>query len=490
MLKRAALLLGLSSLLAPPVLSRQRALDYLYRYDCQPGTPDHLMSAAALGGNRALVCGNQGIALVDLAALPAGGTSGYLDRLTGINCRDLVVRPDEQYVFVNSHRAGSGDSFGFDVVRIVGNTLAHVTSVAESEVLYEKMCLDGDLLYVAAHGRGLRVYDVSDPATPALHGGLASGFVDAFDVEVSGGLAYVADGAGGLKVVDVSNPAAPVIVDGEDLATALGTYEELTLRDGRAYVAAGALGLVVYELPSLASRTVHDLPGCAESLCWVGDVLAVGTFSGVELFEIGAGTQVTRVAGELAHRRGTTAKLRLAEGVASAPDDRLIVANWSYADVYELRELAASAQPDIDCDRQRLRFAPGGGVQSVRVSNDGGAALTIASVSSTSTAFSTSYTGGTLQPGESVTFDVTYAGGPVSTGSARLLLSSDDPDENPLPIQVFGNTAYLDPGEPTPDFTLTTLARDPQTGEVTTGAPLSLSGQAGKVVWFAVYGSW
>ncbi len=490
MIRSVLFSLGLSTLLAAAGHAQQGTLEYLYRYNCQSGEPDHLMNSAVISGDRALICGNRGIALVDLGSLPAGGSNSYLYRLLGINCRDLYVSADEEYVFVNTHRASGGDSFGFDVVRITGNTLSKVTAVAESEVLYEKMCLVGDLLYVAAHSHGLRVYDVSDPAAPTLHGSLEDGFVDAFDVEVSGSTAYVADGAGGLKVVDVSDPTAPVIVDGEDLGSALGTYEELTVRDGRLYVAVGAVGLAVYELPSLASRTVYDLAGAAESLCWVGDALAVGTFSATELFEVGAGTQVTLLAREQAHRRGTNARLRLAEGVAPAPGNRVLVAGWNYLDVYELKDAGAGTQPDIDCDRQRLRFAPTGGVQSVTVSNDGAGALNVSSVGSTSSAFSASWSGGTLQPGESVTFDITYAGSGTSVGSGRILLQSNDPDENPLPIQVFGNTTYLDPGEPATDFTLTTLERDSQTGEIVNGPPITLSQQTGKVVWFAVFATW
>ena len=124
------------------------------------------------------------------------------------------------------------------------------------------------------------------------------------------------------------------------------------------------------------------------------------------------------------------------------------------------------------------------------VSNDGAGALNVSSVGSTSSAFSASWSGGTLQPGESVTFDITYAGSGTSVGSGRILLQSNDPDENPLPIQVFGNTTYLDPGEPATDFTLTTLERDSQTGEIVNGPPITLSQQTGKVVWFAVFATW
>ncbi len=481
---------GMLLLLAAPLASQQMALDYLYRYNCQPGTPDHLMGVAALSGDRALVAGNQGLALVDLAALPAQGTSSYLFRLTGINARDLYLRPDEQYVFVNSHRSGGANHFGFDVVRINGNALQKVTSVAEDGVLYEKMCLAGDRLYVAAHAHGIRIYDVSSPQAPVLVGQLADGFDDAFDIEVTGTTAYVADGGGGLKIVDVSDETAPQLTAGETLATAVGTYEELSIRDGRVWVAAGGAGLAAYQLGSLSSRTFHPVPSCAESLCWVGEWLAVGSLAATTVFEVGPGTAASPVASENAHRRGPNASLRFAEGVGAASGDRLMVAGWNFMDVYEILPAASSTQPDINCDAQRIRFAPAGGAREVTLSNDGAGALTVSSVSSTSSYFSAGWSGGTLAPGQSVSFDVTYSGSGPSGGSGRILIQSNDPDEGTLPIQVFGNTTYLDPGEPAVDFTLQTLERDPQTGLVVHGSPFTLSQHSGKVVWFSVFGTW
>ena len=73
--------------------------------------------------------------------------------------------------------------------------------------------------------------------------------------------------------------------------------------------------------------------------------------------------------------------------------------------------------------------------------------------------------------------------------SASTFAHSNDPDEDPLPIQVFGNTTYLDPGEASIDFTLPSIRRDELTGDYIE-APLTLSDHLGKIVWFQVYGHW
>ena len=99
----------------------------------------------------------------------------------------------------------------------------------------------GDLAYVAAHYSGLRVIDVSNPASPVELG--------AFDidwsvgsVEVVGDLAYV--GSGLLRVIDVSNPHLPVHLG------ALGTPDrprDVTVVGELVYVAANESGLRIMD---------------------------------------------------------------------------------------------------------------------------------------------------------------------------------------------------------------------------------------------------
>ena len=477
-MRRFLWLIGGLVCLAASLAGQAMTLEYQGRYNCQPG-PDHLMGTVALSGDRALVGGNKGIALVDLKALPVGGTQNYLGLVSWGNPRDFYLTKDEQHVFVNTDRSG------FTVAQIQGNVLGMVTTRNETGVFYDKMCLDGNYLYVAAHAHGIRIFDVSQPANPTTVGRLDQGFVDAFAIAVDGNTAYVADGAGGLKIVDVTDRRAPRIVTGETLATAKGTYEDITVKNGRVYAAAGGAGLAVYEAGKLASRTLVPVPGCAESLCWVGNHLAMGTLAGVVVFAPGAGTTVTQVAQETSHRRGTTASLRFAEGVASS-GNLLLVADWNYLDVYELKPASTGTQPDINCDVQRVRFKPSGGRCRATVTNNGSGALQISSVTSSSAAFQVSYPGGTLSPGQSAWFDIVFTGG---TASGVITIQSNDPDENPLPIQVFGETTYLDPGENAPDFTVTTLIRDKNSGQLKQGS-FTLSQHRGQAIWFNAFASW
>ena len=68
----------------------------------------------------------------------------------------------------------------------------------------------GKYEYVAAGLAGLKIYDVSDPANPALVGACDTPG-NAQSVKVQDGYAYVADGAAGMQVIDISDPTNPTI---------------------------------------------------------------------------------------------------------------------------------------------------------------------------------------------------------------------------------------------------------------------------------------
>jgi len=461
-------------------------LEYQGRYDCQAG-PDHLMDVLGLSGNRAIVASNLGLALVDPTALPLEGTQTYLARLTGLNARDVYTE-DGEYLYVNIHREDESQSTGLAVVRRVADTLENVRKIDEDGVLYEKMDVQGGYLYVAAHGKGIRIFSLANPADPVLIGILESGFTDAFAISVDGDTAYVADGAGGLKVVDVSDPAHPAHLEGEDETTAIGTAEDVTTGGGNVYVAAGGAGVVVYEAGDPARRTVVDINVPAEALAWVGSYLAVTHLSGVKVLDVSGVGAPRVVGGELSARRGPLARLRLASGIGSAPGGLVMLGNWNYMDVYRLVPFAEGTQPDITPSLQRIRFRPEGGTRTVSLRNDGAVPLAITDVASSRPSFSIDYDGGFLRPGESVSFEISYDGNP-NQGSAVVTFASNDPDENPLPIQVFGNTSHLDPGEPAIDFTLPRITYDRQTGTFTEES-FTLSDHRGKIVWFQVYGFW
>ena len=70
--------------------------------------------------------------------------------------------------------------------------------------------MSGDYAYFGS-GMALMVADVSDAAAPQVVGEIVLPGV-IFNVAVSGSYAYVADDDAGLRVIDVSTPASPIEV--------------------------------------------------------------------------------------------------------------------------------------------------------------------------------------------------------------------------------------------------------------------------------------
>lgn len=461
---------------------------YIYQASQKDFTgTDHLLNAVGLSEGRILI-NSVGLVIVDSESMSISGSTDYIMRSQRGGGRDVAVYKDT-YLYINNHQSeGKTSTTGFGISKITDSEIVSVKTITETDVFFEKLNVYGDFLYAAAHNKGIRIYSLSDPENPNLIGSLTEGFTDVFDMALEGDTLYVADGGGGLKVVDISNPAVPVIVSGETTSTAIGTAQDIEVRDGRVYLACGGAGICVYEKGNLSTRTVYPLTGCTEDVCWVGNYLAASTFGGVSVFEVGDGTLITKVASEKTSRYNQKAYIRTAFGVGAANDSTLMVACWNSVDCYRIKPIAKSKVPDITCSTQRIRFPAAGGSEIHFIVNQGGATLTIDNVSTLTGDFSTTLVPQSVEPGDTLYFDVTYAAG-IETEGQTLYLSSNDPDENPLPIQVYGNTSSLDIGEEVPDFTLSTLYTNPETG-VYTEEEFTLSDQRGKVVWIQMFGTW
>lgn len=450
---------------------------------------DHILGADSLSGGRILALSSSGIAIIDLSTMSISGSTDYISRTgrEGGGGRDVAVYKDT-YLYINNHQSSRAASHGFGVSKITPDGITSIKNVSETNVFFEKINVYGDFLYAAAHDKGIRIYSLTNPENPTLVGSLTEGFTDVFDMALIGDTLFVADGGGGLKMVDISDVNAPKIIAGETTTTAMGTAQDIEARDGRVYLACGGAGICVYENGDLSSREVYPLTGCVEDLCWVGEYLAASTFGGVSVFEVGDGIEITLVASEKTSRFTERAYIRTAFGVGTANDSTLLVAGWDAVDCYQIKPLAESNVPDITCSTQRVRFPAAGGTEEHYLVNQGGAALIIDNVSTLTGDFSTTLTPQSLEPGDTLFFDISYIEGTENEGQV-LFINSNDPDENPLPIQLFGKTTSLDAGEEVPDFTLSTFYTNPETG-VYSEEEFTLSEQRGKVVWVQMFGTW
>jgi len=140
-----------------------------------------------------------------------------------------------------------------------------VAAGAVLDDLVRGVAVSGALAYVAAGADGLRVVDISDPASPAAIGAWDSSGI-AEGVAVAGGVAYLADGPFGLRVLDVKNPAAPVEMSH---AFEMNYVYDVALSGGYGYLAAGGAGLLVVDISTPACPVEmggYDTPGNARAV--------------------------------------------------------------------------------------------------------------------------------------------------------------------------------------------------------------------------------
>ncbi len=463
---------------------------YIYQaYNNRDAGTDHLLNATGLPDGKILITGMPALAVVDVSEMTLSGSQDYVSRNNQVGGRDVVVYNDE-YIYVNYHqKEDKTNTFGFGVNQITDDEITSITKISETDVFFEKMKIYDDYLYVAAHDKGFRIYSLANPESPTLVGSLSEGFTDVFDMAKSGDSLFVADGAGGLKVVDISDISAPTLLYGETNTSALGTAQSIETRNGKVYVAASGAGVLVYEKGLLSSRTQYETGGCAEQLCWVGDYLAVSNFSGVHIFTCGEGTRIEQVGSEKTSRFGSKASIRTSFGVGSAGDSLLLVSCWTTTDCFKIVPESEATLPDITCSAQRIRFSYNGGTSEEYITNNGGAPLIITGISLDSDDFSSDLASQTIAVGDTVFFTITYTEGSEMTAAETLVISSNDPDEEDLPIQLLGKTSTLDPGEEMSGFTLESMYNNRETGTYEEGS-FTLSENLGKVMWFAVFGTW
>ncbi len=482
---RAVVVLLGAVALQPCVEAQTENLHYVARYDKRAGSVDHLMGVEVVFDHYALVSSNLALTLVDLDDLDAAGTTRFVDRLRPLDVMTTTTR-DDGICFANQ-RLG-----GFAVVEVdsLGRKLRLLANVAEPGVYFEKMAVVGDRLYVAAHAYGLRIYDVATPAQPRLIGTLAQGFADAWAVAVRDSALYVADGAGGLKIVDISDETAPVIVWGETPDSAPATAQDVAVVGDHVLVASGGAGIAVHPLADPAARVLYDTPISARQLAVSDDLVAVADTGGLQAFRIAPDGVLRLVASEKGQRRslgGEEVSLRIWSGVSIADPNRILVADWDSMDLYDLVTIPAAQQPDITASSQRLRFPPAGGSQTIQLTNQGTAPLHVTDARSTRASFTANPRRFTLAPGATQDVVVDYDGKP--TAVALRLIDSNDPDEAPLPIQLLGATATLDPGETAADFTLDAQTFDHTTRQFST-TPFQLAAHTGEVAVIATFGTW
>jgi hypothetical protein len=238
--------------------------------------------AVAVGGRYAgLAAGTQGLIILDISdsaypravgryaspdVLDVAVCGQYLflaDRYEGVTVID-IADPTQPVKFaslksegvvglaVRNEFAYVARESGLQVVSVRIEGKSRQLAAVETRGKAYALALSGDYAYVADHQEGLKVIDVSAPASVSQAS--LAGFCDteyAADVAVKDGYAYVADGPRGLKIIDVEaawdgDPATQPEVAGN--FDSEGNARGLSLQDELLFVADGETGLQILDV--------------------------------------------------------------------------------------------------------------------------------------------------------------------------------------------------------------------------------------------------
>lgn len=213
-------------------------------------------------------------------------------KLPASNVPDSIVVEAIAYTLVESpvrFHITIGPEYQYVSATELGEVALDISLVNVGDVFggyINELTLDGSRLYVppGTYGGGFLIFDVGDPAHPALLGTPSD--VDSRDVAVAAGRAYSVSG-NRLDIVDVGDPTQPRKLGSLDVGGSLGAAATTVAIGGTvAYVTGGgpslgsAAALTAIDVSNPASP--HNLDSSAEQ--GGSDVAVSGTLAAVTCF--------------------------------------------------------------------------------------------------------------------------------------------------------------------------------------------------------------
>jgi len=193
-----------------------------------------------VAGDLALVCGNGGLDIVDIADPAQPAVIGHVATFDVARMAD--VQGDIAYV--------SDLMEGVQVVDISDPTAPIIIANMATRNQTRHVAVAGDRAYVGDRD-GLLVFDVSDPAAPTDVGSVLTPGT-AYGVALAGDVAYVADGNSGIVSIDISDPANPTILHSLDTA---GWHQNVVVAGDLAITSSWADGISVFDVSDPANMT-------------------------------------------------------------------------------------------------------------------------------------------------------------------------------------------------------------------------------------------
>jgi len=200
----------------------------------EPECVDIFGNSLALAGSGTLVVYDD----LSLPTIPAGKHTARSGTARDYN--DVSLSDSADFACGVGNVTGSPGTGCFDVMTFSsgGGTAGYYHTFAGQG---NGVDVSGNYAYVAAGTAGLKIWDMTNPASPTLLSTTTYAGANATDVEVAGSLAYLTDANNGLVVINVDPLNACFVVGSLPLTGA----KELSLYEQRAYVALGGNGLAI-----------------------------------------------------------------------------------------------------------------------------------------------------------------------------------------------------------------------------------------------------
>ncbi len=448
-----------------------------------------------LGDGVAFACsGNGGLHALDVSepTTPVERFPSAVSGETGAlgsfgRCQHVVASPDGRRVFAAARPdqlTPQGALLSADVNDLRNPT---ILDLVQSEMSFEGLDLSGDRLLVAAHGDGLREFQVGEAGALREVGAVA--IEDAWGARSHGDLVAVAAGRQGVALVELDGAGGGVLRARLDTGGLVRDVEWLQA-GARLVVAAGPAGVQIWDVADRAAprrESKAEVPGTAMDVSVSGDTVFVVTFNDLRALDASATDVLRPVAIETVRTSDTISRPL---GVSSR-GELIAVAEWGGIVMHRYDDSAAAA-PEVEVDRQGLDFGrvrPGTESSLALVLHNRGSAELILEGG---VVFTTDPQGGPVfrgpdsfpfarvEPGGDVALEVSVTPPTEEPLRGLLRLFTDDPDERSFEIELRANDRGLEVGEDVPDFEIVDLQ-----GEVR-----RLGDQAGSVVllaWFGTY---
>ena len=235
----------------------------------EPNVSGH---AVLLDGPVAYIAkGMAGLEILDIstpAAISSLGTYSLMAASSGV----ASDSPDKVYVVGNQQNLVNYD--------LAVNAAPSVNETYEELFHAEDIEIEGAYAFVAAGSSGLKVFDLSNPATaPAVFA--TGGFATA--VSVNGSTAMVCD-SNDVYILNVSSPMLPSLVGSMSV---LGWGSDVAVGSSYGYVAEGGRGISILDLSTAEFVGSYPVAGLAYGVAIDGDTLyvACGT-AGVTVLDV------------------------------------------------------------------------------------------------------------------------------------------------------------------------------------------------------------